>query len=818
MFLTRAILFEKNTVFAFNDGNIEGAITQFKYPESFLHSWTNQTFFGRSFGTQVLSLTGLSEAILGPFGHRRVGVLLAALLTAMVGYWCTRQFGRSRYASLAAATLFLLCGWNLTFPTAGLPIRSYALASCLLSLGLLEKARRTDNWLIYPAAGGLLGLALSESLDVGAIFAIACGGFFVLSHLPLKKDSMNLSGIAIRGARLALYIAATALIAYQALVVVGGSVLGASSGAGDTKSPQERYEWATQWSLPKAETWSLIACDHHGASSRSAASPYWGGMGRTAGWEQHKQGFRNFRLAGYSLGAVSFVFMAFLISYLATNRSNSIFKPEDKQVIYAALIIAAVCLMLSWGKHFPLYKLFYSLPKMSSIRNPDKWLGPFTAFFGILFAHGFDAVLYSAKQSAPADAKKTSRVFLAVSGLIPLVAIIILAYLGAASGLFLENLKSFGFGELAGTSLSYARISNLLALITSIACIATIFIITTKKKFDTTLIKTGVTAGVCILMAIELGRAGLPFMIGQSYKHLNNPNPLTDYLDSNRNNGRIKLMPSNNPLINNWRMTYLMAKSYNLFDPVSIREMPADMKKLLDTFSANPLRLWQIGSIRYFICTPDMASNLLNLKSGEQELFAKRLELSAWQTPGGALIPIQATSAQRKYIEVLEFHGALPPFRFTQNWITVPDTEQDDTTVLQQLNTPQFNPITHAYIHHDKVPSGAGASGKVGIVSTELWEARLKTSADGDGLLLRAERYHPDWKVTIDGKPAELLRSNYHFQAVKVPAGDHDVVFRFSPSLFPLTISVTGRLGLIVLLVLGTFIIRPSKPTVSSET
>ena len=37
------------------------------------------------------------------------------------------------------------------------------------------------------------------------------------------------------------------------------------------------------------------------------------------------------------------------------------------------------------------------------------------------------------------------------------------------------------------------------------------------------------------------------------------------------------------------------------------------------------------------------------------------------------------------------------------------------------------------------------------------------------------------WEVTIDGKPAEIGRVNYVLRALRVPAGEHEIVMTFDP-------------------------------------
>ena len=54
-------------------------------------------------------------------------------------------------------------------------------------------------------------------------------------------------------------------------------------------------------------------------------------------------------------------------------------------------------------------------------------------------------------------------------------------------------------------------------------------------------------------------------------------------------------------------------------------------------------------------------------------------------------------------------------------------------------------------------------------------------SATG-GLAVFSEVYFPwGWKVTVDGKPVEMGRVNYVLRALQLPAGDHEIDFKFDP-------------------------------------
>jgi hypothetical protein len=50
-------------------------------------------------------------------------------------------------------------------------------------------------------------------------------------------------------------------------------------------------------------------------------------------------------------------------------------------------------------------------------------------------------------------------------------------------------------------------------------------------------------------------------------------------------------------------------------------------------------------------------------------------------------------------------------------------------------------------------------------------------------VLLLNDRFDARWSVTVDGKPAQLLRCNYLMRGVQVPAGNHTVKFSFQVPL-----------------------------------
>ena len=57
-----------------------------------------------------------------------------------------------------------------------------------------------------------------------------------------------------------------------------------------------------------------------------------------------------------------------------------------------------------------------------------------------------------------------------------------------------------------------------------------------------------------------------------------------------------------------------------------------------------------------------------------------------------------------------------------------------------------------------------------------------KSHSAAGGLAVFSEIYFPwGWKVSVDGKPVEMGRVNYVLRALQLPAGDHEIDFKYAP-------------------------------------
>jgi hypothetical protein len=87
---------------------------------------------------------------------------------------------------------------------------------------------------------------------------------------------------------------------------------------------------------------------------------------------------------------------------------------------------------------------------------------------------------------------------------------------------------------------------------------------------------------------------------------------------------------------------------------------------------------------------------------------------------------------------------------------------------------------------------------QVRVTGREHTRVEVSVRGDADGLLVLADPWYPQWRVEVDGRPADLLRVDHAFRGVRVPAGSHRVVFRYEDTALRagLVVSVLAGAGL----------------------
>ena len=321
-------------------------------------------------------------------------------------------------AALLGALALAFSGYHFTLFSAGHRGYFIMMVYAIFLLSAIDGMVETGRWPYFVFAAVCAVSALRGQPD---IFAIWCGvlALYALLRLVfrirattraarLRMAARWAAGVAVGVATLLLFGYPT--IRYTLTDVVAGREAQIADSARNSKTADDseeptddsaRWDFATSWSLPPAELPELVCANLCGYDSGNAKGPYWGSIGRDVHYAETKQGFFNFRQHTIYLGAIPLLFALFGALSLLPNRTRKVPPsqrgdapqrqgevphsaespplpephPADTRLVIAFWSIVALgSLILALGRYTPAYRLFYSLPMMSGIRGPMKFL------------------------------------------------------------------------------------------------------------------------------------------------------------------------------------------------------------------------------------------------------------------------------------------------------------------------------------------------------------------------------------------------------------------------------------------------------------
>jgi hypothetical protein len=170
------------------------------------------------------------------------------------------------------------------------------------------------------------------------------------------------------------------------------------------------------------------------------------------------------------------------------------------------------------------------------------------------------------------------------------------------------------------------------------------------------------------------------------------------------------------------------------------------------------------------------APSLLNLTAARYLVVQAEIDNAAqlFHPP----LPIVARAGG---ITVYENPDALPRAFF------VPRVEVvDPPALLERLANPELN-VRKVALVESSPPTGftgeadAAGTATVEFVRSDPERVELRVDAPQRGFVILADQYAAGWRAEVNSEPTPILRANYAFRAVEVPAGTSIVSFRYFP-------------------------------------
>jgi hypothetical protein len=573
---------------------------------------------------------------------------------------------------------------------------------------------------------------------------------------------------------------------------------------------------------------------------------YWGAMGRSIAWDKYfengSQGpppMQILRFTGGSFYAgVTVMLLAAWAGMQSLRRKSSIFSLFQRRWLRFRMGVGAVSLLLAFGRYAPFYRLVYALPYVSTIRNPTKFLHLLSFALVALFAYGVDGLWRGYMQAGRSG--KPALPWAGMSNWWPTAATFEKRWiLGCLAILFLSILAwgVYGFSRpvLARylQTVQFDEFTAQLAAAFSIRQVGWFILFFIFSAGAVALILSGAFAGAraiwgCVLLGVllaaDLVRANQPWIVYWDSNLKYASNSVVDELRQRPYEHRVAILPYRiqaqpSKLEMLYKRLWLphLFPYYNIqsLDLVQLPRVPEDIVAFEQAFRPSSdadifpglKRHWQMTNTRYLL-GPAAFANVANKGiDPAHPLFhlVQRFELAA--KPGIDLATnedeVTTEPAANGQFALFEFSSALPRAKLYPNW----QMSSSDAATLTALASASFDPERTVLVSRGPPPPAPAAQPETnqtsGIVEIEKYapsDILLKASAAAPSVLLLNDRFDPNWKVLVDGRPETLLRCNYIMRGVHLAPGAHTVEFRFQPPVRLLYVSLAAiGLGLITL-------------------
>jgi hypothetical protein len=811
-----------------NDGPVGAtSMAALQLPAAYFGFWYDLNWLGVPSGNIPADIYYLLFWLFGPIGSAKFVLPITLLFLALSAWLFFRRAGFGPTASIFGALAAMLNSGVFSDGAWGLMTHTITVGMNFLALAALTGSRGS-YWIRLVLAGFAVGIGVVESPDIGALYSLVIA-VWVIYQGWIETEGSAAKRLATGSGRLVVVGICAGLIAFQTVVTMVGTQITGIVGTGqDQQSKVEKWDWATQWSLPKKEAIGLAAPGVFGYRMDTlGGGQYWGEIGQTPGWSEHHQGFPRYSGTGYYVG-ILVILLAMWATLNAFQRQTSVFTLIERRWIWFWLGVFIVSLLLAFGRHAPFYQIVYALPYFSTIRNPTKFLFFVGWAMPVLAAFGVEGLLRAcvAKSAKPAAGqqhfvfeKRWTFVALAFGAL---GVIGWLVYSGSSASLE-RHLQSIGFGAVDAASIAQFSIRQAgVAVFFLLLSLGVLWAVTRGKLFAGRRNWSGIIL-IGVLVA-DLFRANLPWVKYWDYEYKYASNSVIDFLKDKPYEQRVARLPFRSPpqfaIFDQmygieWAQHHFYYYDIQSLDIVQMSREPVVFREFEGALrfdgTSNTIsrvtRRWELTNTRYLLGPVGFQEVLNTQLDSQKQRFRTALRFNIERKPEALAVDgtedfTAVTNANGDYA-VFEFTGALPRAGLYAKW----EVSTNDQATLGTLVDPAFNPAETVLVAQatQSAPGTNTVAGTVEFKSYAPTHIVLNADAKTPCVLLLNDRYDPDWKVVVDGKPARLLRCNFIMRGVELAPGTHTIEFLFRPSLkafyFSAVVMIVGVLlaGMLVI-------------------
>ncbi len=450
--------------------------------------------------------------------------------------------------------------------------------------------------------------------------------------------------------------------------------------------------------------------------------------------------------AGEYAGWVGLI--GFLLAAVGTAR---LFVGRTRALTGCFVVMAVGSYLLALGDGTPLFRLAFEwLPGMHQFRIPVRWLYPMSIAVAMLVAQGIDIIIDQAERIHVAAERSLVQVGGAAAAAL---AVCVLA---------LTSLSDVHVLEAWGTRAAVAT-----ALYVTVAAAIFACVLTLPRRAQ---------AALGILLAGALGAELYGLARPLEWNHPSSTDVYTEqhaisaYVATTHEPGRILSLAGDAPNVLVMRDNTPLSvgassvTGYSTPWPTRLNQPLADVIQTAfnnDATFTSRTDFWRLIGVRYVVA------------SAQRQGLARDPDLIARVRDGDwVLYELIGTSGR-----VTTYCGA--------------QVAEDGPAVTAAVLESGFRG-DRLYVNAPSDRSlPAPRCGSARISSERIDTIRAVTDMPAQGWLLLTDSWYPGWVADIDGKTSAVYQADHFFKAIRVPAGTHQVTFRFDPPVFHVGVAIS---------------------------
>lgn len=739
--------------------------------------WSNSQFGGMpTYTFYVTGTNNLMVPVYDVFTHL-LPMPANYFLLAMLCFYllmCVLRF--NRWLGAIAAIAFAFASYNAVIVLAGHETKMFAISlmpAVLAGLMLLFRRQFLAGAALTAVSFSLMCITAHYQIVyyMGIIILAACISMFVQCIRKGRAQQGFMAGVISLICLIAGLATTMALILptreYTEFTMRGGSSELTITGH-DTNKTGLNKDYAFRWSNGIGETFCMLVPYLYGGGSSEPVSKLPASdelLGGQATQLPAYWGDQPFLSGPMYFGAViCFLFVLGLILVRSNHK-------------WWILIASLIGIMLSWGNNFSSlnYFLFDHVPLLNKFRTPSMAMVIPQFLFPLLGAWAVNDIL-KGKIEKEVIAKKVVLAAAITGGLalvLGLLGSMFFDFTGPADQQFPEQIRSQLVAALREDRAAMARNSGLLSAFYIVIAASVLWLFAKGRMGVTPLL-----AGLGIIIAIDMLPVAAHYL------------PEEKYLDQEDYEALFAPRPVDQQILQDTDSYY---RVFDLSRDPFNDAMQAYFHKCVGGYSAAKMEIYQ--DLIDVHLSKGMNASVLNMLNTKYIIAGQGGQPVAFpnaEACGNAWFVNEVKWAKTADEEILALNG--PKLGDTAQTVNGWDPRQ--TAVIRTAYQGEL----------DGYAFGKDSSAGIRLTKYGLNEISFASQNSKNGLAVFSDIWYPKgWKAFIDGKEIPILKVNYLLRGLKVPAGQHEIVFKFRPESYATgnTISLITSLLVLTLVVLA---------------